>query len=109
MATTLKIQLGDDIRRLSISQFTTYAEFSQLVRNIFNISNLSGLRLSYQDEDFDWINIRSDLDMSEAKRFASQLPSFKVVASMTDGIPLAPSNQEPSYPQLAPEDIGTCF
>jgi hypothetical protein len=106
MATILKVQLGDDIRRLDITHFSTYAEFTQLVRTIFNISNLSGLQLMYQDEDKDYINIRSEMDMAEARRFATRLPSFKIHAHISDGMSSAPSASEPLYPQIAPEDIG---
>lgn len=109
MATILKVQHGSDIRRLNITHFSTYAEFAQLVRTIFNISELSGLKLMYQDEDNDFINIRSDLDMDEARRYAAQLPSFKIHALLANGISSSPQSTEPAYPQLAPEDIGTHF
>lgn len=109
MATILKVQHGTDIRRLNITHFSTYAEFAQLVRTIFNISDLSGLKLMYQDEDHDFINIRSDLDMDEARRYAAQLPSFKIHALLADGISSSPLPAESAYPQLAPEDIGTHF
>jgi hypothetical protein len=105
MATILKVQLGNDIRRLDITHFSTYAEFTQLVRTIFNISNLSGLQLMYQDEDKDYINIRSEMDMAEARRFATRLPSFKIHAHISDGMSSSPSAAEPLYPQIAPEDI----
>lgn len=105
MATILKVQHGTDIRRLNITHFSTYAEFAQLVRTIFNISDLSGLKLMYQDEDHDFINIRSDLDMDEARRYAAQLPSFKIHALLADGISSSPLPAESAYPQLAPEDI----
>jgi hypothetical protein len=105
MATIIKVQLGNDIRRLDITHFQTYAEFTQLVRTIFNISNLSGMTLMYQDEDKDSINIRSEMDMAEARRYAARFPSFKIVAQLSDGISSSPSNTEPLYPQISPEDI----
>lgn len=107
-AHVLKVQLDDDLRRLNMSQLTTYAEFCNLIRQLFNISPLSGLQLSYVDEDEDIISIRSEMDMAEARNFAAALPSFKIQVSLTNGVasPSAPSS-EPLYPQLAPEDHGT--
>jgi len=105
MATIIKVQHGDDLRRLNITHYQSYADFTELVRTIFNITNLSGLRLAYKDETGDWINIRSEMDMAEARRVASVAPSFKIHALISDGISSAPQSSEPLYPQIAPEDI----
>jgi len=106
MPSTFKVQLGDDIRRLSLSQLSSYAEFCMLIRSLFNISSLNGLQLTYQDEDKDTISIRSEMDMDEARNFASRVPSFKISVQTTDGVSSCSSPiPEPIFPQLAPEDI----
>lgn len=108
MTTTLKVQLGEDIRRLNIAQFSSYADFSMLVRTLFNIPALNGIQLAYQDEDMDWINIRSDMDMAEAKNYAARSSTFRVHAFIVNEPASSPvPAQTLIYPQLAPEDIGT--
>jgi hypothetical protein len=109
MATNLKLQLGDDIRRLNIAQLTSYADFCVLVRSVFNIPALNGIQMAYQDEDKDWINIRSEMDMDEARAYSARLPSFKICVTTNNAVSQSPAPQEPSYPQLAPEDIGALF
>lgn len=106
--TTLKVQLGADIRRLSLKPVDSYPEFVKVVRGIFNISDLSGVQLSYADEDGDIINIRSQMDFDETRRYAASRSSFKVQVALTDDLSqLAPATV-PIYPPIAPEDIGTC-
>lgn len=104
----MKVQLGADIRRVSLKPIDSYSEFVKLVRSIFNISDLSGLHLSYADEDGDIINIRSQMDFEEARRYAVAHASFKVQVGLTNDLSqVAPANL-PIYPPIAPEDIGTC-
>lgn len=103
--TTLKVQLGADIRRLSLKPLESYTEFVKVVRNIFNISDLSGVQLSYEDEDRDVINIRSQMDLDEARRYAATVPSFKIRVAPTDDLSQSPPSQLPIYPPIAPEDI----
>lgn len=105
--TTLKVQLGADIRRLSLKPAESYSDFVKVVRGIFNISDLSGVQLSYEDEDRDIINIRSQMDFDEARRYAASYPSFKVQVALTDDLSHAAPTNLPIYPPIAPEDIGT--
>lgn len=105
MATNLKLQLGDDIRRLNISQLSNYTEFCELARAVFNIPALNSIQMAYQDEEKDWINIRSEMDMAEAREYAVRLPSFKINVTVGSSISSSPVPAEASYPQVAPEDI----
>lgn len=107
MASTFKIQLADDIRRLNLSQLTSYPEFVKLVRSVYNIPELNGIQLSYQDEDKDWINIRSDMDLAEARHYATQFPSFKISVLLSAGVPAWLSGAGVSYPQNVTEASGS--
>lgn len=106
-ARSLKVEHSGDIRRLDLSLFKSYAKFVKLVREIFNISELSGIQMSYEDEEGDRINIRSEMDMIEARRYASLVPSFKLHVQQTAEQPLEQPLSLGVYPPIAPEDLGT--
>jgi len=68
MAIVLKINLGDDTRRISFERPPSYEELTQIVKQLFKISVV---QLRYEDEDKDRITVTSQMELNEGYQLAS--------------------------------------
>jgi len=70
----IKLQLGRDVRRISVPRSLNFAALLQLTRDLFSSQGastpafLSGnsFFFKYQDDEDEWISVTSDLDLHEA-------------------------------------------
>jgi len=85
----LKIQYGDDTRRVSLEREPSFIELKHMVINYFKLSiNFS---LKYYDEDNDLITISSDEDLKES--FSSKKQTLKImVYKSNDSTPVNNNN-----------------
>ncbi len=69
-AINLKINWGDDIRRITLLHTPSYAELRKTFQKIFSVAGLpKGFVIKYQDDEKDLVTIGSDLELSEALQF----------------------------------------
>jgi hypothetical protein len=70
MVLVLKIQFGEDVRRLSVEHAPSYQQLTALLKQLF--PNLrEPFAIKYKDEDNDLITITSDLELKESVTVAS--------------------------------------
>lgn len=70
MVLVLKIQFGDDVRRLSVEHAPSFQQLTTLLKQLF--PNLrEPFVVKYKDEDNDLITITSDLELKESVSVAS--------------------------------------
>jgi len=72
MAVFVKIQFGDDVRRVEL-QSSHYTEFAATLKRLYNLDLEKGYRIFYVDEDKDQINVTSDLELGEAINLAKRM------------------------------------
>lgn len=70
----LKVQLNDDIRRLSLDAVPSFQELESLVAELFG-PTLGKFLLKWTDEDGDLITLSSDSELAEALKLAKNAPS----------------------------------
>lgn len=96
MATVLKIVYGKDIRRCTLSEGS--ATWSALQRRVIDLLgvDLSGLRVTYKDDEGDVVTITTDGELEEALRLAAQ--STPAILRLT-------VLKKPTPPSTPPRDV----
>jgi len=74
---TVKGVYNGDTRRFSISDSTSFIELHQLIQKLYNITG-DDWTLKYTDDEGDWIQLSSDLELEEAKRVATKNSLLRV-------------------------------
>lgn len=116
MPFVLKIQLGQDIRRLSMDQLPAFDELKHLIRSMFDVLSSLEFNITYKDEDEDLIGIKSDLDLQEARSLLQRDHNLRLFVVPVVGGPTfvpyptlqaaVPESDKPIYSvQSSPEDI----
>ncbi|EGC37625.1 hypothetical protein DICPUDRAFT_91584 [Dictyostelium purpureum] len=90
----LKIQYGDDTRRISMEREPTFLELKKMTITFFK---LSGFLIKYYDEDNDLITITSDSDLKEAFTVKRNPPNvLKLFVSKSENDSTPPPAATPS-------------
>jgi len=69
---TIKVSLAEDIRRISVDLAVSFSELTNLVHQLFSITEKDRYSLLYIDNEEDNIKLSSDVELEEAKRVTSK-------------------------------------
>jgi len=89
---SVKASFGEDLRRFGF-EGNSFAVLEEIVRSIYDLKDK--LVIKYQDDEKDWITLRSDQELEVAFQLASN-GSLKITVLVESYGPL------PLYPQIAP-------
>ncbi|KYQ91468.1 ZZ-type zinc finger-containing protein [Tieghemostelium lacteum] len=108
MSLILKVQYGDDTRRVSLDREPTYSELKKMTMNFFNLQE-NNFQIKYFDDEGDKITVTSDIEIREAFNFARKktpallkLFIIEIAATTTTANPTTTSPQQPSNPTPKP-------
>jgi len=79
----LKVNFGDDLRRISIADDCSYVELRKTLHSLFHRSLPPGFIIKYKDEEADVLSITSDSELQEAKTIHKQLLRLTLIAPPT--------------------------
>jgi len=79
----LKVNFGDDLRRISVADDCSYADLRKTLQSLFHKSLPSGFIIKYKDEESDVLSITSDSELQEAKTIHKQLLRLTLIAPPT--------------------------
>lgn len=72
MSVILKVKLGQDTRRLTLSCFPKFEQLRLVIYNLFSLSPDTPLVICYEDEEKDMITISSQMELEEAISIVSK-------------------------------------
>jgi hypothetical protein len=94
--TTLKLQLNDEIRRISLNAPLSLRAIQLRAADLFGVADVATIRFTYVDSDGDAITVGSDGDLSEAiAHFHGKPIKFNVVVSAVSATQPKPTETEP--------------
>jgi hypothetical protein len=102
--TTLKLQLNDEIRRISLNAPLSLRAIQLRAADLFGVADVATIRFTYVDSDGDAITVGSDGDLSEAiAHFHGKPIKFNVVVSAVSATQPKPTVVEPKVEAKSPE------
>ena len=74
----IKIQFGEELRRISIPTATSFGQLEQRIKGLLN--NIEGFLIQFVDQEGDVVTIGTDLELELAlQECSNQIPKFSVV------------------------------
>jgi len=107
MGFVIKLQFETDVRRLTLEKLPAFAELLDLVRSLFESSNLpSSFLLKYKDDEGDLISVGSDRELTEAFNVMGKgILRFTVVPVASKPTPSPSSSSNPNE-RVVEIDVG---
>ena len=77
---TIKVRLGEDVRRIPIhNEELTYADLQLMMQRVFKLKPSDDVGIKYADEDGDLVSIADDTDLSAALQHVLATQAKKVL------------------------------
>jgi len=98
---TIKASFGEDIRRFSVDPTINFTSLTNLVNQLFHLTDKNGSTLMYIDNENDLIKLSTDVELEEAKRCTTKSENT-TLRLQVNSIPIVPQSNKESKESNCP-------
>jgi len=95
----VKLQFGQDIRRVTIEKAVTLVELTDLARSLFRDNLPPSILLKYKDDEGDFITVASDRELEEAFRLFKEQGILRILVTEVKNLPKKTSSPNATQQQ----------
>jgi len=92
---TIKASFGEDIRRFSVDRTINFTSLTNLVNQLFHLTDKNGSTLMYIDNEGDFIKLSTEVELEEAKRCTTKSENT-TLRLQVNSIPIVPQSDKGS-------------